>query len=322
MGAQPQRRASGFTLLELLVVLAVLAVLFGLLAAAVQRSRLTASRIQCENNLRQLGLALHNYHDNRGALPSGMQSNGTSNDPSFGRGWVVALLPYLDQAGLAQELERPELQGIPSPPVDPIEGGPSEGCPPAPHPGLRTLLRVLACPSDARAQALAPSRTLGDVVAPTSYLGVEGTNLFRKDGVLFVGSAVRLSDITDGTSQTLAVGERPAYPEVMWGVWFTGVFGQGLTGSGAVVLGVRERYVDVIDFRYPDGSAGFDGEAHFVPGDLSDPYHAYHFWSLHGGGANFLFADGSVRHLAYGADAILPALATRAGQEPVSLDGW
>jgi prepilin-type processing-associated H-X9-DG protein len=88
---------------------------------------------------------------------------------------------------------------------------------------------------------------------------------------------------------------------------------------------VRERDASAVALRWPDGTLypGFDGEAHFVAGDGSDPYHAYHFWSFHGGGANFLFLDGSVRFLPYSADAVLPALATRAGGEPgVSLDGW
>jgi prepilin-type processing-associated H-X9-DG protein len=147
-------------------------------------------------------------------------------------------------------------------------------------------------------------------------------NLYRKDGVLFVASRVRLGEITDGASQTLLVGERPAYPRAMWGMWYSGEYGAGGLGcSGATVLGVRERY-ELGGPNWPDGwpYPGFDGETHFVAGDSVNPYHAWHFWSGHGGGANFLFADGSVRFLPYAADAILPALATRAGGETASSD--
>jgi prepilin-type processing-associated H-X9-DG protein len=276
-----------------------------------------AARAQCGNNLRQIGLALQMYHDRQHTFPPGTEWKGTNNDTSdlfFGRSWHVYLLPDIEQAALAAELDQPKYL-----PPNLLFDTPN-------HPGLTTTLPVYCCPSDPwtgrTTHALNPlSGYL--VSATTSYLGVEGTNLYRKDGVLFVGSQVRLGEITDGTSQTLLVGERPAYPLAMWGVWYTGVFGQGgRGGSGATVLGVRERYWGVGGPSWPNGwpSLGFEGEAQFVPGDSINPYHAYHFWSGHGGGANFLFADGSVRFLPYAADAVLPALATRAGGEAASSD--
>lgn len=313
MTARSFRR--GLSLLELLIVLAILSILSGLTLGAVQRARLAADRVACANNLHQIGLALQMYHDRQHSFPPGMEWSGKNADPSdvfYGRSWHVYLLPEIEQAPLAAELDQPKYytNTIFDLPVDPR---------------LTTVLPVYCCPADpATGRTIRAFNPLSGylVSATTSYLGVEGTNLYRKDGVLFVGSQVRLGEITDGASQTLLVGERPAYPRVMWGMWYTGMFGQEITGSCATVLGVRERYWGVDNLLWPDGwpYQGFNGEAHFVPGDSTNPYHAYHFWSWHGGGANFLFADGSVRFLPYEADAVLPALATRAGGEAVSLD--
>lgn len=304
------------TLIELLIVLAILAILTGLTLTAVQRARMAAARAACANNLHQIGLALQMYHDSRHSYPPGMEWSGKNNDASdvfFSRSWHVYLLPNLEQGPLAAELDQPKylfpghLWEIPN------------------HPGLTTVLPVYCCPADpASGRTFHALNWLSgySVSATASYLGAEGTNLYRKDGVLFAGSQIRLSEITDGASQTLAVGERPAYPLAMWGMWYTGVYGQGITGSGATSLGVRERDEWCNGPIWPDGRPylGFRGAAHFVRGDSTNPYHAYHFWSWHGGGANFLFVDGSVRFLPYEADAVLLALATRAGGEAVSLE--
>jgi prepilin-type processing-associated H-X9-DG protein len=149
-------------------------------------------------------------------------------------------------------------------------------------------------------------------VAFTIYLGVEGISQFTQDGMLFLDSTVRLTDALDGLSNTLLVGERPPSTDEVWGWWYAGE-GQGKDGSGDMVLGVRERNT------YIPGTCP-KGPYHYGPGNLYNQCDCLHFWSLHpGGGANFLFGDGAIRFVAYSADPIMPALATRAGGEAVDL---
>jgi prepilin-type N-terminal cleavage/methylation domain-containing protein/prepilin-type processing-associated H-X9-DG protein len=314
----PSRR--GFTLIELLVVIAIIAVLIGLLLPAVQKVRDAATRASCANNLRQLGLALHQYHDSYRALPPGVNNQrvlppGVPRDRAQ-TSWHVRLLPYVEQEALAQDALRSA--GLPLPITGPAPG--------APHQGLRTVVSVFGCPSDGRVRSLYNDDGLD--VALTSYVGVQGRNRARVDGVLFWESNVRIADITDGASCTLAVGERPPYPENhgRWGVWYTGIWGgmgviigeKTLVGhdTGSVVLGVREP----CDPPTPTpGCCGENEVFRFGPGTVGDPRSAYHFWSLHPGGAHFLFVDGSVRFLPYSAESTLPALATRAGGETVEL---
>jgi len=119
-----------------------------------------------------------------------------------------------------------------------------------------------------------------------------------------------LAEILDGLSNTVMVGERPPSADNRFGWWYAGV-GQHATGSGDMVLGVRE----CLDTDEPCPK----GPNHFRLGTDRDVCHFLHFWSHHSNGANFCFADGSVRFLAYGADAVLPALATRAGNESVEV---
>jgi prepilin-type processing-associated H-X9-DG protein len=141
-------------------------------------------------------------------------------------------------------------------------------------------------------------------------MGNAGTTSIKRDGVFFDGSHVRMPDIRDGTSTTIAAGERPPSDRAVFGTWYRG-YGQGGDGSADVLLGVLELN-GVIN---PCPANGY----HFSPGRPDSLCDLFHFWSLHPGGANFLFADGSVRFLAYSADAVMPALATRAGGEAVTL---
>src|SRR5262249_51209955 len=153
---------------------------------AVQRTRDAANRTQCLNNLRQIGLACHLYHGHYQTLPPALSSGGPADQTPY-MSWLTRLLPYLDQPALWQDAQRAYAQDASflAPPHDLVRS---------------QVVRVFLCPSDGRVQASAPAGLGGVEVAFTSYLGVEGTDVTRKDGVLFVDSRVALQTIADGTS--------------------------------------------------------------------------------------------------------------------------
>jgi prepilin-type N-terminal cleavage/methylation domain-containing protein/prepilin-type processing-associated H-X9-DG protein len=287
------------TLIELLVVIAILGMLSSLILAAVQRARGAAARVMCANNLRQLGFALHQYHDAMQTFPSGMRwRRGT--DPYPMMSWLTQVLPYVEQEELWR-VTRTAYQKNRWPLNNP------------PHVGLATVLKVFVCPSDERVTDKKLALRSGIEVAFTSYLGVEGKSLRKRDGMLFQDSRIRVGDVMDGTSNTLLVGERPPSTDFQFGWWYAGA-GQAFTGSADMILGVREE--NVLPFSVVQC---IQGEYRFGPGDLRNQCAMFHFWSLHNGGGNFLFGDGSVRFLAYSADPIMPALATRGGGEAVTI---
>lgn len=289
----------GATLVELLVVIAIISALFGITLPAIQKARHALMRVQCANNMRQMGFAIHQYHDSLGRLPPGASDGRRSNKFPF-MSWHAHLLPWLEQENLwnttVQAYQRDRF---------PFDN--------PPHVGLATVLQIWACPADGRTLS---TEFYGDKeIALTNYLGVEGTNLAKRDGVFFLNSKLWLPAITDGLSNTLLVGERPPSPEFRFGWWYAGS-GQGSGGSLDSVLGVRE--MNLFAGGGPFGGAYRNcpaGPYVFGAGRLENPCDVFHFWSLHPGGANFLLADGSVHFLSYSADAVLPALATRSGGE-------
>jgi prepilin-type N-terminal cleavage/methylation domain-containing protein/prepilin-type processing-associated H-X9-DG protein len=291
----------GFTLIELLVVIAIIGVMMGLLASAVMRVRMTALRMQCSNHLRQIGLALHNYHDSQLCFPPG-NSFRNGQDPNPHMSWLARILPFVEQEALWRQTIQAYAQDswfLDNPP----------------HVGLSTVIPVYGCPADSRTQGL--GNVSGLVVAFTAYLGVEGVNQSTHDGMLYLDSRVRLADVRDGTSNTLLVGERPPSSTLILGWWYAG-WGQEKDGSLDMDMGVQE-------YRSDSPLNNYDScplkTYEFGPGQVTNPCDAYHFWSMHGGGANFLLVDGSVRFLSYGAAPLMPALATRAGGEVASVDG-
>jgi prepilin-type processing-associated H-X9-DG protein/prepilin-type N-terminal cleavage/methylation domain-containing protein len=287
----------GVSLIELLVVLAVVAILFGLLLSAVQRVRAAADRIKCGSNLRQITLAAHMYHDTADGFPAGVETRGPSH---LSLGWHGRLLPFVEQQAIADESDRAFAQNpdAHTPPHDRVRG---------------RVVPVYGCPSDPRTRV--PWSVQAWVVGLHSYHGVVGLNRRSRDGILYIGSRVRMLDIRDGTSSTLLAGERPPNYNLHFGWWYTGL-GQDGTGSLDMVMGVREQNVSV----YLEDQACGPGPFPFAAGRTDDPCSAFHYWSPHPGGANFAFADGSVRFLAYPADAVLPALASRAGGEVTPAD--
>jgi prepilin-type N-terminal cleavage/methylation domain-containing protein/prepilin-type processing-associated H-X9-DG protein len=290
--SMPRRLA--FTLIELLVVIAIIGVLVGLLLSAVQKVRASAARVTCANNLHQMGLALHAYHDTKGALPTGITGDdGKAAEPYLS--WQARLLPWLDQESLWREVQaafRQDRDFLRVPP----------------HTRRGTVVNALACPADPR--TLQPTLQFATPVAFTAYLGVAGLDCGKCDGVLFLDSRTRLADITDGTSNTLAAGERPPSADERWGWWYAG-WGQSKDGSAEVVLGVTD-----FNLLYPHCPRGPYRFGLGRPGNDCD---TFHYWSRHDGGAHFLLADGSARFIAYGDHPVMAALATRAGGEAVTV---
>jgi prepilin-type N-terminal cleavage/methylation domain-containing protein/prepilin-type processing-associated H-X9-DG protein len=303
----PRRPRVAFTLIELLVVIAIIAVLIGLLLPAVQWARGAAGRLQCQNNLRQIGIALHTYHDQQGTFPPAMSRwrwdlEGTSipqppppPDDKWWFSWHARILPGIEQDNVGEKI-RWDMDAW-------FEQD---------HPlGSRTnylngtRMKVYLCPSDSRSWQVI--QYAGINFAFTNYLGVNGTDQFAfygpGAGILQVNTRVRIADVTDGTSNTLLVGERPVIDD-NWGWWFAGAGPSPWFGAIDVALGSNERK-----------TSGGTPDLGYRHGTLSEE-HLWHFWSWHSGGANFLRADGSVRLTSYSVDRnVLRALATRNGGE-------
>ena len=289
------RTRSAFSLVELIVTVGVLGLLVSLLLPAVQRVRGAASRARCANNLKQIALALHHYESTHGRLPP--------QDPAAPEAvlsWHALILPFVDQGPLWTE-SAAACRQTPKTFQNP------------PHVGYATPVPVFTCPDDAR--LLAPLTTpTGDHAAFGSYLGVAGA-LDRegvRPGVLGSRRGPALRDVTDGTSSTLMVGERPPPDSLQAGRWYSHEWVlEPFGGPDGFTLVPAPRWVADVQCRKAGGIFG--------PGRTDNPCDRFHFWSLHGGGATFAFADASVRFLRYDVGALLIPLASRAGGEPVEL---
>jgi prepilin-type processing-associated H-X9-DG protein len=284
-----------FTLVELLVVIGVIMMLIGLIMPAIQKVRGGADRLICASNLYQLGIALHNYHIDNGRFPPGYTPN--RQQEQFPRmTWLARVLPYIEQDNLWSTTVSAYIQNRVAF-VNP------------PHIGFSKPVKLFSCPSDERMSA--PQPTLrGRIAALTSYVGVLGTDYRYTDGVLYRDSRTRITDIHDGSSNTIMVGERPPSADNFYGWWYAG-YGQNGTGSLDMLLGARE-------INFGGGTVGGcpPGPYAFGPGRVNNLSDVFHFWSLHNSGANFLYADGSVHFLNYGINpSIIPAMATRSGGE-------
>jgi len=307
-------RRSGFTLIELLVVIAIIAILIGLLVPAVQKVRAAADRTQCQNNLKQIALACHNYHDVYKKLPQGVQYK----SPYYYWSWMAQILPYVEQKNvfnLADNWARRGPGNYPWWPWGDFWNTPVTS--PA-NSAMGKAIPVYTCPADPR--MLSPqtinlaagySSTPDNAqVAFTSYLGNPGSGNDRRDGVLYWQSAVRLTAITDGSSNTYLAGERPPSNDWNYGWWFAGAGYDG-NGTGDVLMGARET-------GYASSMGCSTAQVGMRDGNPNVSCDQVHFWSGHDAGVNFAFCDGSVRFLSYGNDSVLPAMATRAGGEVYS----
>lgn len=293
-------RRPAVTLIELLVVMAIISLLIGLLLPAAQQVREMAARMQCQNKLKQIALASHQYHDTANAFPAALRTPRVG-DRYYHLSWLARLLPQLDQQPLWQMIEE-DYRRNPRPNTPPI------------HRAYTTINSAFTCPSDPDAAQVHTYNTTFQVTM-TSYLGNLGTNYQRRTGVILPENSVRIEHISDGSSQTLLAGERPASPEKRFGWWYAGYGQDGISGSLDFVLGVQE----LNRVRDPWYRRCGPGPFEYKMPDPQSFCAVFQYWSDHPGGANFAFCDGSVRFLAYSANAILPALGTRAGGEVVEI---
>lgn len=294
------RHRMAFTLVEFLVILGLIGLLLGMLLPAVQRVRDSAARTSCQNTLRQIGLALHNHHAAHGRFPLSRAGNTLAGEPEGVLSWQVFILPGMDHVALYES-------AVTACRLDPVTYHDP------PHTGYATVVRDYVCPSDAR--LLTPLDTpKSGRAAFTSFIGVAGTVRSGRylPGVLTGGLGTRLTEITDGTSQTVMVGERPPPDSLQAGRWYSGTYILELAGGPDTVL-------DIGQPKPLADTACANARAEYGPGRTDNPCDRYHFWSLHRGGANFLLADGSVLFFPYSAATLLGDLATRSGGESVEL---
>ena len=299
------RTRRGFTLIELLVVIAIIALLIALLLPAVQQAREAARRTQCKNNLKQIGLALHNYHNVHNTFPSGWiaidltTSLPNAHEGINGAGWATMILPYIEQANLYTQFNANVAIHTPLNTAF-----------------LNNTLATFRCPSDPQPDRweIEEEGNPGTVIAElpiANYVGSWGTVELDDcenspgnapvlpsgqcigDGMFYHNSKVRIRDITDGTTNTYMVGERRTKAVDGWYSTWPGMVAEGEEAF--------QRILGVSDHVPNDPVAHFDD-----------------FSSLHTGGTQFVMGDGSCRFISESIDkGVYQALATIQGGEVI-----
>jgi prepilin-type N-terminal cleavage/methylation domain-containing protein/prepilin-type processing-associated H-X9-DG protein len=299
------KRRSAFTLIEVLVVIAIIGILVGLMLPAVQRVRESAARLKCQNNLKQIGIALQNYHDRLNGFPAGYHTQVAADNSDLGPGWGWAayLLSDIEQTNLLNQI-RFDLQIY-----DPANAN-----------ARVTTVPTYLCPSDPGARDTFVVVDAGGnpicSVAHASYVGINGvlgvsSDAFDNNGAFLRNMRMRVADICDGLSNTLFVGERATNMS-------------NVTWTGAVTNAV------VPDLRYSDPADQManaelapalvlsHGSRNHLPNNPlvfdADATSSYHIQ-----GVNFLFGDGSVRGINSTINGLIyEALLTRNGGEAIS----
>jgi prepilin-type N-terminal cleavage/methylation domain-containing protein/prepilin-type processing-associated H-X9-DG protein len=325
-------RRSAFTLIELLVVIAIIAVLVGLLLPAVQKVREAAARMSCTNNLKQIALAAHNYHSTFSVLPPGVNLPGFNPPPAnvppapvLGKtfSFLEAILPEIEGGNIYNKLnfQAPNNSSTNGKWDSQYNVG---NCDVAGAPGS-TIIKTFLCPSDPGITQTTFTANGGTIYTfgANSYGGCAGTvafftNSMTCDGIFFINSKVKLTDITDGTSNTIMLGERmrldPTYNTVS-GKDFQNNSGWAWANSNAGFDYLFGTEVP-INWVIPLGTTS-------DPGLVFEDERFNAFGSFHTSGANFAFADGSVKFLADSTPlTILQQLGTRAGGEVINASGF
>ena len=259
-----RRARGGFTLIELLVVIAIIAILIGLLLPAVQKVREAAARLKCQNNFKQIGLAMHNYQDSNGKLPAGWVTKSSTVAPSPGWSWGTVILPYLEQGNLLTAMN-PDLTTPGAPTI---------------NANTQSTPSVYTCPSDNRT---GPTNTLlqnygrGNYVINKAVLGP------LQDGTPM---SLTIQTIQDGSSNTIVVGERDSFKNI-GAVW--GVRSSATSASFEGRVGYKLN-VSFAPAPLPPTGVG-------APPLASDDCRRLGYGSNHTGGVNFVFGDGSVRFI-------------------------
>jgi prepilin-type N-terminal cleavage/methylation domain-containing protein len=304
----------GFTLVELLVVIAIIGILVALLLPAVQAARDAARRTSCKNNLRQIGLAIHNYHDSTGTFPISISPWAEPDSPApanqlTGKGWIVSILPFIEEQGLFDQFKsRGGFEGA---------MGSGEGIArPELADAMATQLTILQCPSDGSVRELSTQQYQweGRPVALTSYKGVIGDTRMGNDSSIHEGTEpdchnrtgcngifyrnnyqepVDFASVVDGLSNTFIVGEDiPAH-----NFHSTAFYSNGDYSSCHAPLNFKP-----------------------VPPIPAQWWNVISFRSEHAGGAHFALGDASVHFVNESIDYLTyRALSTKAGAESVSL---
>ncbi|VAX41561.1 hypothetical protein-transmembrane region and signal peptide prediction [hydrothermal vent metagenome] len=276
----------GFTLIELLVVIAIIAILIALLLPAVQQAREAARRSACKNNMKQIGLALHNYHDVHLTFPPAYigNSDGTVVKPETGVGWQTFILPFIDQAPMYNQIaaslfasnavftgtngrwfDSPTTQTLSRTTI------PAYNCPSDPLGGVNTDI-------DSR---FGKSNYVACSGPDFTGTGIAANGLTGFNGAMYGNSKTKIRDFTDGTSNVFLCGERTTQGDALGGIWI------GILSSGrqwvlfpAIPAGSNSTLIN-----------GLSGNISYTPS------------SSHVGGCHFLFADGRVRFLSENMDA-------------------